>query len=710
MDRAAGGTMDRAAKVRQYRKKRRRNYSGRSNSLQAGSVPKAGVFGVIIVLAGVLAVLFWLFHQKNEISDLTYVTGEEFASLMSFLTDDFAEEWADEADAYITRSQMKECVQAAGLFEAVSVTGGNERMKRPEVMQYYEQMLDLLDLGESVQKKTLLVLEQDGSSLQTQEGDYDLKASPVKLKPLYTYQAYCMEQTVLGIETESERTIALRDVQVQTVTENEIRFQYQKQEYKVSCKAAGGLSSGSSCTLCIKGGRVTKVKNIQNAEPAAEQKKEQTDEKLPQTVKVLILNQSDVHYDQVYLKCDGESKVELNKKTKKYQASDTIQIKKLKLKKGSSAVITPANQDGRLFLTDKSGSGISKGYFGSMTVYRDAEGYYIVNKVPVEKYLYSVVASEMPASFGTEALKAQAVCARSYVYRQTASEDYRNYHAQIDDSTNYQVYNKSDISEQDIAAVEETSGEVMYVQDEIVNAYYFSSSHGYTSSMEIWNQDEDAYPYLKSKSLSISKQKDSKKDLSDEKVFQDYITSGKIETYDSSSRYFRWKAYAELSGSLNALKEKITQRQKINPDNFRFYLKSGKKQKKVSSMKGFGGVKKMYCSRRGSSGAILELTIQFEYGKAVIKSEYNIRSVVGCAMEKITYADGTQDTSARFLPSAYFSIDFNKKSGRYVLSGGGNGHGMGMSQYGAAGMAAQGWNYEEILKFFYDGAKIRKVS
>ena len=78
-------------------------------------------------------------------------------------------------------------------------------------------------------------------------------------------------------------------------------------------------------------------------------------------------------------------------------------------------------------------------------------------------------------------------------------------------------------------------------------------------------------------------------------------------------------------------------------------------------------------------------------------------------MEKITYADGTQDTSVRFLPSAYFSIDFNKKSKRYLLCGGGNGHGMGMSQYGAAGMNAEGWDYRKILKFFYDGAQIKKV-
>ena len=315
----------------------------------------------------------------------------------------------------------------------------------------------------------------------------------------------------------------------------------------------------------------------------------------------------------------------------------------------------------------------------------------------------------MPSSFGTEALKAQAVCARSYVYRQMQAGDYEAYHAQIDDSTNYQVYNKSDISEEDVTAVEETAGEIMYVQDEIVNAYYFSSSHGYTSTMEIWNQDEDAYPYLKFKSLNMKKNA-KKPDLSDEKTFRQHIKSDKTKTYDSSSRYYRWQARLEFSSCIKELKEKIQQRYQVNPDNFSFYLTSGKKPKKVTSLKGFGGIKKISCARRGKSGAVLELSVTFEFGRAVIQSEYNIRAVLGCAMEQISYADGTKDTAARFLPSSFFAIEYDKKSRRYVLSGGGNGHGMGMSQYGASGMAKEGWSYQDILKFFYDGAEIRKAA
>ena len=62
----------------------------------------------------------------------------------------------------------------------------------------------------------------------------------------------------------------------------------------------------------------------------------------------------------------------------------------------------------------------------------------VVNELPIETYLCRVVPSEMPASYELEALKAQAVCARSYAYRQMESYGYPEYEAHVNDSTDYQ--------------------------------------------------------------------------------------------------------------------------------------------------------------------------------------------------------------------------------------------------------------------------------
>ncbi len=78
-------------------------------------------------------------------------------------------------------------------------------------------------------------------------------------------------------------------------------------------------------------------------------------------------------------------------------------------------------------------------------------------------------------------------------------------------------------------------------------------------------------------------------------------------------------------------------------------------------------------------------------------------------MEQIVYANGTAGKSYGLLPSAYFRISYDENKGAYVLNGGGNGHGMGMSQYAADAMGREGLDYKNILRYFYDGVEICKI-
>lgn len=86
-----------------------------------------------------------------------------------------------------------------------------------------------------------------------------------------------------------------------------------------------------------------------------------------------------------------------------------------------------------------------------------------------------------PASCEPEALKAQAVCARSYACIQLLRGDLAEYGAHIDDSTAYQVYNRVTDADAAREAVIATQGEVLSYQGNIVEAYYFSTSMGYTA-------------------------------------------------------------------------------------------------------------------------------------------------------------------------------------------------------------------------------------
>lgn len=79
-------------------------------------------------------------------------------------------------------------------------------------------------------------------------------------------------------------------------------------------------------------------------------------------------------------------------------------------------------------------------YRGRLELVRWEDGIVVINELPLEEYLYGVVPGEMPASYPLEALKSQAVCARTYAYERLQRAGLPEYGAHVDDSTAFQVY------------------------------------------------------------------------------------------------------------------------------------------------------------------------------------------------------------------------------------------------------------------------------
>ena len=100
-------------------------------------------------------------------------------------------------------------------------------------------------------------------------------------------------------------------------------------------------------------------------------------------------------------------------------------------------------------------------YRGSIKITKKPEGFLVVNTLPLEMYLEAVVPSEMPSSYPLEALKAQAVCARTYAWKQLKEKKLETYGADVDDSVNFQVYNNIGLEESTTQAVEETKGRIL---------------------------------------------------------------------------------------------------------------------------------------------------------------------------------------------------------------------------------------------------------
>ncbi len=130
-------------------------------------------------------------------------------------------------------------------------------------------------------------------------------------------------------------------------------------------------------------------------------------------------------------------------------------------------------------------------YDGSIEIIPKAEGLIIVNELFLEKYLTRVVPSEMPATYEKEALKAQAVCARTYAWKQIQEQRLHELEADVDDTVNFQVYGNMERQKAATEAVKrETEGQILRQDGEAVEAYYFSTSAGVTSTDEIWGSDE----------------------------------------------------------------------------------------------------------------------------------------------------------------------------------------------------------------------------
>lgn len=282
---------------------------------------------------------------------------------------------------------------------------------------------------------------------------------------------------------------------------------------------------------------------------------------------------------------------------------------------------------------------------GKVKLYRREKG--IVEELELEDYIKGVVASEMPANFEEEALKAQAVAARTYYInkRLHKCKDAEQKGAEICDSTNCQVYMDKDErlskwSKKDGEknwkkiedAVEATKGEVLTYDGKVLEyPQFFAVSSGKTEdAIDVLSMD---VPYLKSI------------ESTGEEVAPKYETTFKI-SIDNFIKKINSK-YQDIELSRNSIKKNI---------NIKSYTEGG-------------GVKEIEIGNRVMSGV-------------------ELRKILN-------------------LNSTNFQISYNNDDIIFLCKG--YGHGVGMSQWGANSMAEKGSKYDEILKHYYKDVNIDKI-
>ncbi|EMI61016.1 SpoIID/LytB domain-containing protein [Leptospira noguchii] len=255
----------------------------------------------------------------------------------------------------------------------------------------------------------------------------------------------------------------------------------------------------------------------------------------------------------------------------------------------------------------------------------------VINVLPLEEYLLAVVPSEVPYSWPMEALKAQAICARTYAVREILNK--KNALYDVEATTNSQVYGGIEKEHPfTTKAVQDTTGVMAVFEENPIQAFFHSNSGGKTETPEnIWGGKK--IPYLSTVSSD----------------------------FDRAGENFYWK--------------EIVSQDLINS--------------KFSNLK-LGEIQSIQVLSRTSSGRVDLMELNGTEGTSRIRGK-EFRQTLGAPVRSLRFG-------------------IQKESNGFLIKGMGSGHGVGLSQWGSFGMAKENYNYIEILRYYYPGTDLARIT
>ncbi len=295
----------------------------------------------------------------------------------------------------------------------------------------------------------------------------------------------------------------------------------------------------------------------------------------------------------------------------------------------NSIAITPKDPNGVVWIGDR--------WYRGRTILRpSSSGLTAINHVDLEHYLYSVLGGEMNGNWPQEALKAQAVAARSYALFRRNRDGNSSF--DLCDTARCQVYRGvQDESTGTQTAVNATSGQVLTHNGTIIEALFHSSSGGHTENVEdVWSTK---VPYLRA-----------------------------VPDYDQAAPVYSWTKTISRT--------------------------------ELGNLVGLGPITAVTpIGNPTAGGSYRKLQFISSNGSKTVSTE-TLRDTLNLRSSKITIIPQTTNTKANTktqIPDTF------------IIQGKGFGHGLGMSQYGAKGMAEQGVNYQQIVLHFFKNTKLAKI-
>jgi stage II sporulation protein D len=304
------------------------------------------------------------------------------------------------------------------------------------------------------------------------------------------------------------------------------------------------------------------------------------------------------------------------------------------IKPGRNAVIVNGTSYERLAFSGSSSLYVNgKPYRGVVETIPDDKGVLVVNELQLEDYLVGLINCEISSAWPIEAVKAQAVIARTYALNRKRTRSTTHYH--LESSVIDQVYDGCEIEDSRARrGVSDTAGEVLIYQGAVIQAFYHSNCGGRTEASEnVWGK---RLPYL----------------------------GGVDCTYCLTSPSSTW----DLNIALRDLEDKL-----------------------ISAGHRISGVKNIRPGARNNRGRLKNVVVETSRGELSLTGDQFRKSI-----------------GYNVIKSTNFSVKV--ENGVAGFSGFGNGHGVGLCQWGAKQRALDGFRYDEILSYYYPGTSLIKLS
>lgn len=331
----------------------------------------------------------------------------------------------------------------------------------------------------------------------------------------------------------------------------------------------------------------------------------------------------------------------------------------------------------------------------------------VVNIVGLEDYVKGVVANEMSDSWPIEALKAQAVAARSYAL--SLGSKHSAHHFDICFDTDCQAYyGREKAGANSDAAVDQTAGQVALYNGQVAQTYYYSSNGGASESVSIaWESNQSLYPYLvgvmdpyeESLNLNNSWTRTVTSAELTSKVLMEYavngpIVSAAISSYSPTGNP-KTVTFTDSAGkSYSVSTYKMVRRLGLRSYRYGF-PGSGASQPTSAPTTPSGNL-----TVNGSSA------VSSTSGLYAIDGNGNL-TALGGGVYVVTDGGATAQLGQdQGQPSGQWASSATAVNGSVTLVGRGWGHNIGMSQFGAKAMADQGYTYQQILQFYYTGITV----